>query len=63
MFTKILRFLQGKKNIIAGIITTTSAYLVLQGVIGADTGTYISALSLLVFGSASIATGAMYKNK
>ncbi len=63
MLNKILTFLEGKKNIIAGIITTTSAYLVLQGVIGADTGTYISALSLLVFGSASIATTAKYKNQ
>lgn len=61
--TKILKFLEGKKNIIAGIITTTSAYLVLQGVIGAETGTFISAISLLVFGSASLATTAMYKNQ
>lgn len=52
----LLKFLSGKKNIIAGIITTTSAYLVLQGVIGAETGTYINAISLLVFGTASMAT-------
>lgn len=60
---KILKFLQGKKNIIAGLITTTSAFMALQGVIGVDTATYINAISLLVFGSASLATTAMYKNK
>lgn len=58
----ILKFLNGKKNIIAGIITTTSAYLVLSGVISSDTAVYINAISLLVFGSASVATGKMYKN-
>ena len=54
--TEILNFLNGKKNIMAGIITTTSAFLAMRGFIGADTATYINAISLLVFGSASIAT-------
>ncbi len=57
----ILKFLSGKKNIIAGIITTTSAYLALQGIISADTAVYINAVSLLIFGSASVATGQMLK--
>jgi len=53
----ILKFLSGKKNIIAGIITTTSAYLVEMGTIDPKTGAYIAAISLLVFGTASVATG------
>ena len=60
---KILKYLSGKKNIIAGIITTTSAFLALKGLIGADVATYINAMSLVIFGSASIATQAMYKQK
>ena len=59
---KILKFLQGKKNIIAGLITTTSAFLVFKGVLNAEDATYINALSLLVFGSASIATGQMIRD-
>lgn len=59
----ILKFLEGKKSVIAGIITTTSAFLALKGIIGADVATYINAISLLVFGSASLATTAMYKGK
>jgi len=58
-----LKFLSGKKNIIAGLITTTSAFLVLQGVIGAETGAYINAISLIFFGTASIATGKIIYNK
>lgn len=59
----ILKLLEGKKSVIAGIITTTSAFLALKGIIGADVATYINAISLLVFGSASLATTAMYKGK
>lgn len=58
---KLLTFLQGKKNIIAGIITTTSAYLVEMGQIDTKTGVFIASITLLVFGSASIATGKMLK--
>lgn len=58
---KFLKFLSGKKSIIAGLITTTSAYLASVSVIGIDTATYINAISLVVFGSASVATTAMYK--
>jgi hypothetical protein len=63
MTKKILKFLSGKKSIIAGVITTTSAFLVTQGLINAETGTFISAISLLVFGTASIATGKLVYNK
>ncbi len=60
---KLLKFLSGKKSIIAGIITTTSAFLALKGVITPEDATYINALSLLFFGSASVATGKMIYNK
>ena len=60
----ILVWLIGKKSIIAGIITTTSAYLAAQGMITPDFAVYINGISLLIFGSASVATGQMvYKNK
>ena len=61
MLYKVLKFLQGKKNIIAGIITTTSAFLALKGLITTEDATYINAMSLILFGSASIATGRMLK--
>ena len=63
MLNKVLVFLSGKKSIIAGLITTTSAYLVSQGCITADTGAFIAAISLIIFGTASVATTAMYKNQ
>lgn len=59
--TNILNWLDGKKSVIAGIVTTTSAFLALKGIIGADVATYINAISLLVFGTASAATKAMKK--
>lgn len=63
MLVQILGWLSGKKSIIAGIITTTSAYLASIGVITNDLAVYINAISLLVFGSASYATGKMIYNK
>ena len=60
---KILVWLSGKKSIIAGLITTTSAYLVSIGYINADTGAFIAAISLIIFGSASLATTRMIQNK
>lgn len=60
---KILIWLSGKKSIIAGIITTTSAYLVNLGQIRAETGAYIAAISLIVFGTASVATTAIYNRQ
>jgi hypothetical protein len=59
----ILKWLSGKKSIIAGILNLTSAFLVLKGIIDADTGAYISGLILLIFGSASYATGKLVYNK
>jgi hypothetical protein len=60
---KILKFLSGKKNIIAGIITTTSAYMVDMGYIDTQTGIFIASISLLIFGAASVATGKIVYNK
>jgi hypothetical protein len=60
MMNKILIWLSGKKSIISGLITTTSAYLALTGVITNDLAVYINAISLLIFGTASIATTQMY---
>jgi hypothetical protein len=60
---QILTWLSGKKSIIAGLITTTSAFLALEGVISAELATYINAISLILFGSASIATGKIVYNK
>ena len=63
IMNKILVWLSGKKSIIAGLITTTSAYLVSIGYINADTGAFIAAISLIIFGSASLATTRMIQNK
>jgi len=54
---QILTFLSGKKAIIAGIITSTSAYLVVRGVLAPMDATYINVLTGLILGSASVATG------
>jgi len=61
--TSILNWLSGKKSIIAGIITTTSAFLALQGIITAEWATYINAMSLIIFGTASYATGKIVYGK
>lgn len=60
---KLLKFLSGKKSIIAGVITTTSAFLVSQGMITPEIGTFVNALSLVLFGAASVATGKLVYNK
>lgn len=66
MLEKILVFLSGKKTIISGLITTTSAYLVQMGQLTPETGAYIAAITLLLFGSAvmtenKIMTGSVFK--
>jgi hypothetical protein len=60
---QILTFLSGKKSIIVGIIATTISFLVLKGILDIDTATFINAITLLIFGSASIATTQMYKSQ
>lgn len=63
MLKTILTWLSGKKSIIAGLITTTSAYLVNMGQIDSETGAYIAAISLILFGTASVATGRIVYGK
>jgi len=63
LLVKLLTFLGGKKNVIAGLITTTSAFLALEQVISPEVATYINAVSLIVFGSASYATGKLIYDK
>jgi hypothetical protein len=59
----ILKWLSGKKNIIQGIIATTSAFLALKGILSPEDATYINAINLLVFGSASYVSGKVLYNK
>lgn len=59
----ILKWLSGKKSVIAGLITTTSAFLAATGVITNELAVYINAMSLLIFGAASVATGPIVYNK
>jgi hypothetical protein len=59
----ILTWLSGKKSIIAGLITTTSAFLAAIGIITTELAVYINAISLLIFGSASVATGSIVYKK
>jgi len=58
----LLVWLSGKKNIIQGLIATTSAFLATQGVITPEVAVYINAISLLIFSSASVATGKLIYN-
>jgi len=60
---QVLKWLSGKKSIIAGLITTTSAYWVTIGYVQMDTALYINAMTLIIFGSASYATGKIVYNK
>lgn len=59
----ILEWLSGKKSVIAGLITTTSAYWVTIGYVQMDTALYINAMTLIIFGSASYATGKIVYKK
>lgn len=61
MIDKILKFLSGKKTIIASLITTTAAFLGTLGVIGPDTVTYIITIVGIIFGTASLMTNNAYK--
>lgn len=50
----LMKWLDGKKTIIAGVITTVASFLVLKGVIDANSGTFISAITTIIFGSAAV---------
>jgi len=56
LLKQILKFLNGKKTIIAGILMTTAAYMAVREIITSVDATYINAIVTLIFGSASVAT-------
>ena len=58
----ILKFLDGKKVIVAGVITTTAAFMAVKGVVDADTVAYISTLCTFIFGTASVVTTSLQKS-
>lgn len=56
MITKILKFLSGKKSVIASIILTTTGYLGTMGYLDGNTVVYIGGMVAIIFGTASVAT-------
>jgi len=61
---KILKFLDGKKNILQAIVAVTATYLADKAVIGTLDAVYIVTLSGIIFGTASVATTKfLYNNK
>lgn len=56
---KILKFLSGKKSVIASIILTTTGYLGTIGKLDEATIIYIGAMTALIFGTASAVTKKM----
>lgn len=60
----ILKFLDGKKNILQAIVAVTATYLADKALIGTLDAVYIVTLSGIIFGTASIATTKfLYNNK
>lgn len=53
---QILKFLDGKKAIITGVILTTVGYLVSVGVIDKELANYINTIITIVFGVAEYKT-------
>lgn len=61
---KILKFLDGKKNILQAIVAVTATYLADKALIGTLDAVYIVTLSGIIFGTASLATTKfLYENK
>lgn len=58
---KILKFLSGKKAIIASIIGLVTSYLATKGILGEPEVILINGLTMAIFGTASVMTGKMYK--
>lgn len=57
---KIIKFLSGKKAIIASILGAIEAYLAAKGIIGEAEVVLISAIITAIFGSAAIVTKKAY---
>lgn len=56
MLEKILKFLSGKKGVIASLIGLVSTYLAIKGYIGEPEIYLITGISVILFGTASYAT-------
>lgn len=52
----ILKWLSGKKSVISGIILTTAGYIGALGIIDEKAVAFIGAITILIFGSAAVAT-------
>lgn len=61
--TKFLKFLQGKKTLIASLVMATVPLLLSKGYVDQEVATYILAVSAILFWGASIATGALLSKK
>jgi hypothetical protein len=55
--TNILKFLSGKKGAIASIIGLIVTFCLAQGYISASVAELIGGISIIIFGTASYATG------
>lgn len=56
MLIKILKFLDGKKNIVQAVVAVTATYLADKAIIGTLDAVYIATISGIIFGTASLAT-------
>ena len=56
----ILKFLDGKKTIITGILITTVGYLGAKGVLDTTDVTFVGAIITIAFGGASVATKVLF---
>ena len=56
MVYQILKFLSGKKSVIASIIGLVLAFCASKGYLDTETVVFLGSLSTLFFGTASIAT-------
>ena len=64
MIYKVLKFLSGKKSVIASIIGLVLAFSASKGYLDTETVVFLGSLTTLIFGSASIATkSVVYPNK
>jgi len=56
MLYNVLKFLSGKKSVIASIIGLVLAFSASKGYLDTETVVFLGSLTTLIFGSASIAT-------
>lgn len=64
MLYNVLKFLSGKKSVIASIIGLVLAFSASKGYLDTETVVFLGSLTTLLFGTASIATkSVVYPNK